>query len=211
MLVLPVLPGGGFERSLRLPPLCGSSAWPAEPERKSGYAIGSEQCGGRGLSFPRIKLDMKKGFCAGLVLSDEDGLRFPRSIVQIPGHEQFVISDMGGWNRSDGRLLLLDPRAAEGRRLKEIVTNLEYPFGLAIGPDKKVYASTHETIFRLDPLAANHDGAAIVGSGTDRPVRIVRNALNSCRGICFGRSSSNTIMPGQDGAARPQPFGRRIA
>ncbi|MGX1325413.1 glucose/arabinose dehydrogenase [Bradyrhizobium liaoningense] len=133
----------------------GPSAWTAEPERKSGYAIGSEQCGGRGLSFPKVKIDMKKGFCAGLVLSEEDGLRFPRSIVQIPGHEQFVIVDMGGWNRTDGRLLLLDPHAAEGRRLKEIITNLEYPFGLAIGLDKKVYASTHETIFRIDPLAGN--------------------------------------------------------
>jgi hypothetical protein len=135
--------------------LCGSPAWPAEPERKSGYAIGSEHCGSRGLSFPRIKIDMKKGFCAGLVLSEEDGLRFPRSIVQIPGHEQFVISDMGGWNRTDGRLPLLDPHATEGRRIKEIVTNLEYPFGLAIGPDRKVYASIAETIFRPDPLAAN--------------------------------------------------------
>jgi glucose/arabinose dehydrogenase len=135
--------------------LCGSPAWPAEPERKSGYAIGPDQCGSRGLSFPRLKIDMKEGFCAGLVLSEEDGLRFPRSVVQIPGHEQFVISDMGGWNRTDGRLLLLDPHAAEGRRVKEVVTGLEYPFGLAIGPDKKVYASTHETIFRFDPLAAN--------------------------------------------------------
>jgi glucose/arabinose dehydrogenase len=130
-------------------------AWPAEPERKSGYAIGAEQCGNRDMSFPRLRIDMKKGFCAGLVLSELDGLRFPRSIVQIPGHEQFVISDMGGWNRADGRLLLLDPRAAEGKRIREIVTGLEYPFGLAVGPDKKVYASTAETIFRFDPLAAD--------------------------------------------------------
>lgn len=122
--------------------LSGASAWPAEPERKGGYVVGFEQCGARGLAFPRIKTDMKKGFCAGLVLSEEDGLKFPRSIVQIPGHEQFVISDMGGWNRTDGRLLLLDPHAAEGRRVKEILTNLEYPFGLAIGSDKKIYAST---------------------------------------------------------------------
>ena len=45
--------------------LCSSLAWSAEPERKSGYAIGSEQCGGRGLSFPRLKIDMNRGFCAG--------------------------------------------------------------------------------------------------------------------------------------------------
>ena len=55
-----------------------------------------------------------------------------------PGHEQLVVADMGGWGHTDGRLLLLDPRAPEGRRIKEALTGLEYPFGLAIGPDKKV-------------------------------------------------------------------------
>lgn len=62
---------------------------------------------------------------------------------------------MGGWGHTDGRLLLLDPRAAEGKRIKELLTGIEYPFGLVIGPDKKLYASTDETIFRVDPLADN--------------------------------------------------------
>lgn len=132
-----------------------SFASSTELPRKSGYAVGAEQCGSGALSFPRIKIDMKKGFCAGLVASEGDDLRFPRSIVQIPGREQFVISDMGGWQRTDGRLLILDPRAPESRRIREAVTGLEYPFGLAIGPDNKVYASTADTIFRFDPLAAN--------------------------------------------------------
>ncbi|MCA6103576.1 PQQ-dependent sugar dehydrogenase [Bradyrhizobium australafricanum] len=127
----------------------------SEPIRKGGYAVASQQCGSGSLSFPRIQIEMKRGFCAGLVASEEDGLQFPRSIVQIPGHEQFVIADMGGWGHADGRLLLLDPRAAEGKRIKEAITGLEYPFGLAIGPDKKVYASTAEMIFRFDPLASS--------------------------------------------------------
>jgi glucose/arabinose dehydrogenase len=134
---------------------CGTTALPSEPIKKSGYALGPNRCGIGTLSFPKIQIDMKKGFCAGLVASEEDDLRFPRSIVQIPGREQFVISDMGGWQRTDGRLLLLDPHAPEGQRIKEAVTGLEYPFGLAIGPDKKVYASTAEMIFRFDPLAVN--------------------------------------------------------
>ncbi|MGY3131200.1 glucose/arabinose dehydrogenase [Bradyrhizobium sp. USDA 4501] len=123
----------------------------AEQARKGGYAVGSDRCG----AFPRIQIDMKTNFCAGLVVSEEDGLEFPRSIVQIPGRDLFVVADMGGWNRTNGRLLVLDPRAAEGKRLKEAMTNLEYPFGLAIGPDRKVYASTAEMIFRFDPLAAD--------------------------------------------------------
>lgn len=78
--------------------------------------------------------------------------------MQVPDHEKFVISDMGGWGRADGRLLVLDPHAAEGKRITVAITGIEYPFGLAIGPDRKVYASTAETIFRIDPLAANPRG-----------------------------------------------------
>ncbi|MFB9261704.1 PQQ-dependent sugar dehydrogenase [Bradyrhizobium erythrophlei] len=126
--------------------------------RRSGYAVGSEQCGSGTFAFPRIQIDMKSGFCAGLVASADDGLQFPRSIVQVPGREQFVIADMGGWQHTDGRLLVLDPHAAAGKRIREAITGLEYPFGLAIGPDKKVYASTADTIFRFDPLAANPRG-----------------------------------------------------
>ncbi|MEK9281561.1 MULTISPECIES: PQQ-dependent sugar dehydrogenase [unclassified Bradyrhizobium] len=129
-----------------------SVAW-SEPVRRSGYAIGAETCGSGDLAFPRIQLDMKAGFCAGLVASEDDRLKFPRSIIQVPGRDLFVIADMGGWGHTDGRLLLLDPHASEGKRLKELLTKLEYPFGLVLGPDKKLYASTAETIFRFDPLA----------------------------------------------------------
>jgi hypothetical protein len=58
---------------------------------------------------------------------------------------------------------LLDPHAPEGQRIKEAVTGLEYPFGLAIGPDKKVYASTAEMIFRFDPLAVNMRASSLNG------------------------------------------------
>nr|WP_249146215.1 PQQ-dependent sugar dehydrogenase [Bradyrhizobium diazoefficiens] len=132
-----------------------SSPAPAEPVRKSGYAIGSEICGSGDLGFPRIQIDMKAGFCAGLVASEDDHLKFPRSIVQVPGHDLFVVADMGGWGHTDGQLLLLDPHAAEGKRFKELLTGIEYPFGLVIGPDRKLYASSAETIFRFDPLADN--------------------------------------------------------
>ena len=132
-----------------------SAAASSEPLRRSGYAIGAESCGSGDLAFPRIQVDMKAGFCAGLVASEEDRLKFPRSIVQLPGRDLFVVADMGGWGRTDGRLLLLDPRAPQGQRLKELLAGVEYPFGLAIGLDRKLYASTAETIFRLDPLAAD--------------------------------------------------------
>src|SRR4051795_7673101 len=130
-----------------------TSVGSSEPVRKSGYAIGTETCGSADLAFPRIQIDMKAGFCAGLVASEEDRLKFPRSIIQVPGRDLFVVADMAGWGHTDGRLLLLDPRAPQGQRFKELLTAIEYPFGLVIGPDKKLYASSAETIFRFDPLA----------------------------------------------------------
>ncbi|MFT4115502.1 MAG: PQQ-dependent sugar dehydrogenase [Bradyrhizobium sp.] len=133
--------------------LCVAGAAFPETVRKSGYAIGTETCGSGDLAFPRIQIDMKPGFCAGLVASEQEGIKFPRAIIQVPGRELFVVADMAGWGRADGRLLLLDPHAADGKRFKDLLTGIEYPFGLVIGPDKKLYASTAETIFRFDPLA----------------------------------------------------------
>jgi glucose/arabinose dehydrogenase len=127
----------------------------SDPVRKSGYAVGTDSCGSGDLAFPRVQIDMKPGFCAGLVASEEDHLKFPRAIIQVPGRDLFVVADMGGWGHTDGRLLLLDPHAPQGQRFKELLTGVEYPFGLVIGPDKKLYASTAETIFRFDPLADN--------------------------------------------------------
>lgn len=117
--------------------LLGLAPASSESLRRSGYAIGTESCGSGDLAFPRLQIDMKAGFCAGLVASEEDHLKFPRSIVQVPGRDLFVVADMGGWGHTDGRLLLLDPHAPLGQRFKELLTGLEYPFGLVIGPDKK--------------------------------------------------------------------------
>ena len=59
--------------------LCGAPSLPSELHKKSGYALGTEQCGSGDLFFPRIRIDMKQGFCAGLVAGAENGLKFPRS------------------------------------------------------------------------------------------------------------------------------------
>ncbi len=135
-----------------------ASAASANSVRRSGYLAGPDLCGSGDLAFPRLKIDMKAGFCAGLVAGKDDGLKFPRAILQVPGRDLFVVADMGSWARAAGRLLLLDPHAAAGKRIKELVTALDYPAALAMGPDRKIYASTDATIFRFDPLADNPRG-----------------------------------------------------
>jgi glucose/arabinose dehydrogenase len=131
---------------------CGSAE--AETVRRGGYAVSSETCGEAPFAFPRLRIGLRNGYCAGLVASAEDGLQFPRSIVQVSGHNLFIVADMGGWSRSKGRLLLLDPQLAPGRRTKVLLDKVDHPFGLAIGKDNKVYSSTTETIFRFEPLAS---------------------------------------------------------
>ena len=128
----------------------------AQVQVRSGYALSAETCGG----FPKLPITMQPGFCAGLVAAKDDGLIFPRTLVQVPDTRFFVVADMGGWEPQKGRLLLLDPAAPERARIKVLLRSLDVPHGLAIGIDRRVYASVVDRIFRFDPLAA--DSAATV-------------------------------------------------
>src|SRR5512135_669651 len=135
---------------------CCAIATAAEVIHVDGYAIDRDVlCGAAPNAYPKLRIGMREGYCAGLVASKDDGLIFPRSIVQIPGRNQFVVVDMGSWTPAHGRLLLLDPALPAGHRIRELVTGIDFPFGLAIGPDRKTYASTDTTIFRFDALAPN--------------------------------------------------------
>ncbi len=127
----------------------------AGSEKKSGYALSDDKCGQGALAFPKLRIGMRAGYCAGLVASQEDGLVFPRNIVQIPDSTLFVVADMGGWSARQGRLLLLDPAAPEGKRIKVLLSKLDVPHGLGIGIDGRIYASTADKVFRFDPRAAN--------------------------------------------------------
>ena len=130
-----------------------TSAGAAGPVIKSGYALGHERCGEAPLAFPKVRIGMRPGYCAGLVASKEDGLVFPRSIVQVPDTRLFVVADMGGWSRGQGPPAAARSRGAEGKRLTVLLAGSTLPHGLAVGIDRRVYASTDQKIFRFDPLA----------------------------------------------------------
>ncbi len=108
--------------------------------------------------YPRLRIGMRAGYCAGLAASRDDGLQFPRSIVQVPDRDLFVVADMGGWAPSKGRLLMFDPAQPAGRRIKVLLEKVDYPFGLVIGLDRKVYASTTETDLPLRSARAEPEG-----------------------------------------------------
>ena len=130
--------------------LAGLSASAQPATRPSGYTLGGETCG----AFPRLPIGLRPGYCAGLVASKEDGLVFPRTIVQVLDTRFFVVADMGGWDPQHGRVLLLDPEAAPGRRVTVLLARLDLPHGLAVGIDRRIYVGTADKIFRFDPRAA---------------------------------------------------------
>jgi hypothetical protein len=121
---------------LALAPAAPASA--QQVTKLSGYALGAETCG----SFPKLPIAMRPGYCAGLVASKEDGLIFPRNVVQVPDTRFFVVVDMGGWDPGRGRVLLLDPQAPQGKRLTVLLTKLDLPHGLGVGPDRRIYVGT---------------------------------------------------------------------
>jgi glucose/arabinose dehydrogenase len=140
--------------------LAGSAQSASAQALKSGYALDDQRCGAGALAFPKLRITMRPGYCAGLVASKDDGLIFPRTLVQVPDARFLVVADMGGWDVKRGRVLLLDPEAADGRRLKVLLGGLDLPHGLGVGPDRRIYVGTVEKILRFDPLAA--DPAATV-------------------------------------------------
>lgn len=119
----------------------------------SGYKIGSEMCGPT--KFPKVPIGLRKGYCAGLVASQEDGLLFPRSIVQLPGTTKFLVTDMGGFHAGAGRVLMLEPTSDGKYRLRTLLEKLDSPHGLQIGPDGKPYVGAIGEIFRFDPFSSH--------------------------------------------------------
>ena len=50
-------------------------------------------------------------------------------------------------------MLLLDPQAPAGQRLKVLLRGLDLPHGLAVGIDRRIYVGVVDRIFRFDPLS----------------------------------------------------------
>lgn len=67
----------------------------------AGYTT-SGRCGG----LPQLNVKTAAGFCLGLAAS---GLGMPRGVLPLANGE-ILVTDMGGWGKGKGRLLLLNRR-----------------------------------------------------------------------------------------------------
>jgi len=112
---------------------------------KSGYLYDPQDksCDG----YPRVMVETMAGTCLGMVLPRDRAMDAatqksfvkPRTIVQIPKTNQFLVVDMGGWSPKNGRLFLLKPGTTGNYEIKLLKFGLDNPHGLSLGPDGFYY------------------------------------------------------------------------
>lgn len=106
------------------------------------------QCG----PFARAPLTTAKGMCVGIAAGPDQGLKMPRTLLEV-GPGDFVLVDMGGWVGKSGRVLRLTLADGAPPKVQTLIDKLVQPHGLALGPDKKIYVGERGRVFRFD-LAA---------------------------------------------------------
>jgi glucose/arabinose dehydrogenase len=95
--------------------------------------------------LPRVALKTPAGTCLGLVTDD---LKYPRAMVPLPNGD-LVVAAMGGWVLKRGSVWLLS-RGADGFAAKQLLSGLDEPHGVALGPDGRVYVGALSRVFRFD-------------------------------------------------------------
>lgn len=111
-----------------------------------GYPVADTLCDG----YPRASIGTKKGVCIGVVAQQSEQVKWvkPRRIVQVTNTKQFIITDMGGWNRGKGAVWLIDT-AVTPAKLTPLLTGLKLPHGLEVGPKGLFYVGEADRIFRF--------------------------------------------------------------
>jgi glucose/arabinose dehydrogenase len=142
--------------------LAGLAAFqPAGAAERELYRIGAETCDG----YPRAPIDMAKGFCAGLVAGPSSpvfksrSLRLPRTLLPLGGSD-WLVADLGAWVAGEGAIWRLHAEPGKPAALQKLISGLDMPHTLAIGPDGRVYLGEMSRIVTFDPAAA--DPAATV-------------------------------------------------
>lgn len=125
----------------------------------SGYLFDprDESCDG----FPALKVQTMPGTCLGLVSSQQ--MRMPRLIVAVPGSEDFLVTDMGGWTPKIGKLWWMKKKGARFE-IVALMDKLDLVHGLAFNErDRYFYVGENSRIFRF---RFNADTGAVSGLQT---------------------------------------------
>lgn len=136
-------PRDGSRASLQTPPRTPAAAGAVVDA--SGYLFDprDESCDG----FPQLKVQTMPGTCLGLVSSQQ--MRMPRLITAVPGSEDFLVTDMGGWAPKIGKLFWMKKKGARFEIIP-LMEKLDLPHGLAFSEhDRHFYVGENSRIFRF--------------------------------------------------------------
>jgi len=129
---------------------------PAGAMARTAYVPAGATCDG----WPRAPIGMAAGYCAGIVVTPPEDfgariLRMPRVLLPLPGGKDFLVTDVGRWDNSGGKVFRLTAERGQPAILTPVLTDLYMPHGIMRGPDDKVYVNEIGRIFRFDPAAAD--------------------------------------------------------
>lgn len=123
-----------------------------------GYARDARTCDG----YPRAQIDTRKGLCVGIVLAPPPAglppsrrtIHLPRTLLPLANGDWLVV-DLGTWDPGRGSVWRLTPKPGGEPALKRVLSKLDLPHTLAVGPDGKVYLGEMSRISRFDPDATD--------------------------------------------------------
>jgi len=164
------------------------------------------QTAGTCSGFPRVALEVPRGWCVALVADQASGLVFPRRIVEVaPG--RFWIVDMGGWQPNRGRLLELElpaRGAAPPIVLGTVADKLDRPHGIAVGSDGRVYVGEAARIWRTRATLPIAPETVIEGLSADGAHPLKELAFGAANQLFVNVGSSSDACR-DDAGALPLP------
>jgi glucose/arabinose dehydrogenase len=140
--------------------------------------------------LPRVDLKTPAGTCVGLVTTK---LTFARAIAVLPGGD-LIVTAMGGWVPKRGSVWRLS-RAEDGFATKQLLSGLDEPHGVALGPDGRVYVGVLDRIFRFD-LADPKGSAEDVVGGTSKIEPLPGAGRHPLKSLVFDRAGSLYVTVG---------------
>ncbi len=113
-------------------------------------AIGlAASVGGPSRAQGKLTVKVASGYSLSTIATD---LHVPRAVVQTDANTAFVV-EFGGWNKNTGSLVKLT-QSGGAWKTQRVLTKLDRPVGLVMGPDKKLYLGEVTRISRFDPTAS---------------------------------------------------------
>lgn len=131
-----------------------SKYWFALALAAQASAHAADRCG----DFPRLDVATPPGFCAAVLA---DGFKFPRGIQPLANGDLIVV-DMRNWEPNRGSIWLLKQSGNKYQQVR-LLSGLDRPNGITLGPDGLVYVGLVHRIIRFNPDSAATSVEDVIG------------------------------------------------